>query len=45
MIHLDEYESIETHWKTLYENVKYFDNFEVERIPKKIRKTTGTKIL
>ena len=41
MINFDEYESIETHWKTLYEIVKYFDNFEVERIPKKIRKIAG----
>ena len=45
-ISLDEYESIGTHWITLYvnaENVTYFDNFGVENIPKEIRKFIGNK--
>ena len=40
-INLDEYESIGTHGIALYvnvENVTYFDSFEVEHIPKQIRK-------
>ena len=45
-INLDEFESIETHWKELYvnaENVTYFDSFGVEYIPKGIRKVIGNK--
>ena len=39
IINLDEYESIGTHWITLYvnaKNVTYFDSFGVEHIPKEI---------
>ena len=39
IINLDEYESIGTHWITLFvnaENVTYFDSFGVEYIPKDI---------
>ena len=39
IINLDEYESIGTHWISLYvndNNVTYFDNFGVEHIPKEI---------
>ena len=45
-INLDEYESIRTHWVALYgnaENVRYFDSFEVEHIPKVSRKFIGNK--
>ena len=41
IINLGEYESIGTHWITLYvnaKNVTYFDSFGVEHIPKEIRK-------
>ena len=41
IINLVEYESIGTHWIDLYvnaKNVTYFDSFEVEHIPKEIRK-------
>ena len=49
VINLDEYKSI---WTRLYEDinnfgasndVKYFDNFEVEHIPKEIKKFIGKK--
>ena len=43
---LDEYESIGTHWNTLYKNAKnvtYFDSFGVEHIPKEIRKFIRNK--
>ena len=46
IINLDEYESIVTHWVTLYvnaKNVTYFDSFGVEHIPKKIRNIIGNK--
>ena len=46
IINLDEYESIETHWITLYvndNNVTYFYNFGVENIPKKVRTIFGNK--
>ena len=39
IINLDEYESIGTHWITLYvnaENLIRFDSFAVEHIPKEI---------
>ena len=45
-INLDEFESIETHWKELYvnaENVTCFDSFGVEYIPKGIRKVIGNR--
>ena len=38
VVHLDEYESVGTHWIALYvnnDNVKFFDSFEVECIFKK----------
>ena len=44
---LDEYESIGTPPIVLYvnaENVRYFDSFGVEHIPKKIRKIIGNKL-
>ena len=37
VINLDEYESVGTHWITLFvnaNNVVYFDRFRVEHIPK-----------
>ena len=43
---LDEFKSVGTHWKALYvnrDNMIYFDSFEVEQIPKKIRKFIGNK--
>ena len=43
---LDEYESIGTHWNTLYKNAKnvtYFDSFGVKHIPKEIRKFIRNK--
>ena len=43
-INLEEYESIGTHWIALdlnAENIKYFDYFGVEHIPKKITKFIG----
>ena len=46
VINLDEHESIETHWITLYMNdnyVKYFNSFEVEHIPKEIEKFISNK--
>ena len=45
---LDEYADIGTHWIALYMNgnvVTYFDSFEVEHIPKEIKKLiTGSTI-
>ena len=38
VVHLDEYQSVGTHWIALYvnnDNVKFFDSFEVECIFKK----------
>ena len=46
VINLDEYKSKGTHWIALYvnaENVKYIDSFEVEHVPKEIRKFFGKK--
>ena len=46
MLNLDGYESIGTHWITLYvnaESVTYFDSFGVEHIPKEIKKLKGNK--
>ena len=39
LINLDEFKSIETHWKALYVNgniTRYFNSFGVKYIPKKI---------
>ena len=47
IINLDEYESIGFHWIALFvnaENVTYFDSFEVEHIPKKLKNLLETKI-
>ena len=44
IINLDEYESIGAYWIALYvnaKNVTYLDGFEVEHIPKVIRKFLG----
>ena len=41
IINLDEDESVGTYWIALHVNVKYvtyFDSFEVEHVPKEIRK-------
>ena len=46
VINLDEYSDIGTHWIALYVNnktVTYFDSFEVEHIPKEIKKFIGNK--
>ena len=46
LMNLDELKSIGSHWIVLYlndNNVIYFDSFEVERIPKEIRKIIGNK--
>ena len=46
IINLDDYESIGTHWITLYVNYNnetYFDSFRVEHIPEEIRKFLGNK--
>ena len=48
IIHLDEYESLGTHWIALYvnhDNVTYFDSFAVEHIPKEIKKLIGNIIV
>ena len=42
IINLDEYESIENHWIAWYvhgNNIIYFVSFEIEDIPKKIKKS------
>ena len=46
VINLDKLKSIGTHWIALYanrNNVIYFDSFEVEHIPQKIKKFIGNK--
>ena len=46
VINHDEFKSIGTHWIALCvndENVTYFDSFEVEHIPKEVRKFIGNK--
>ena len=46
VINLDEYKSKGTHWIALYVNAKnivYFDSFEVEHIPKEIKKLIRNK--
>ena len=47
VINLDEYSDIGTHWVSLWvnnnKNVTYFDNFEVEHIPKEIKAFIGIK--
>ena len=43
---INEYDSIETHWIALHvnaENLRYFDSFGVEYIPKEIGKFIGNK--
>ena len=45
-MNFDELKSIGSHWIVLYvkdNNVIYFHSFEVERIPKEIRKIIGNK--
>ena len=42
-INLDEYSDIGSHWVALYVNMRtaaYFDSFEIEHIPKEIKKGT-----
>ena len=46
LINLDEFKSTGTHWIALYvngNNIKYFDNFGVEHIPKEIKIFLGNK--
>ena len=46
LINLDECKSIAPHWISLCvndNNIIYFDSFEVEHIPKKIKKFTRNK--
>ena len=46
VINLDEYSDIGTHWIALYINnktVTYFDSFELEHIPKKVKKFIGNR--
>ena len=46
VINLDDYKSIGTHWIALYvndNNIIYFDSFEVEHIPKEIKRFIGKK--
>ena len=46
VVNLDEYSHTGTHWIALYalnNNVTYFDSFEVEHIPKEIKKFIGNK--
>ena len=45
---LDEYQTIGTHWISLYvndNNVTYFDSFTFEHDPKEIKKFIGNKLL
>ena len=47
IINLDDYQSIEAHWISLYvnaKNVTHFDSFCVEHILKEIKKFIGNKI-
>ena len=42
----DEYSNVGTHWVALYvqnNNIAYFDSFDVEHIPKEIRKFIDNK--
>ena len=46
IINLDEYESIGTHWSSLYANAKnvtYFHSFGVEHLSEEIKKFIGNK--
>ena len=46
VINLDEYSNIGPHWVALYvknNDVTYFDSFEVDHIPKEIKKFIGSK--
>ena len=46
IINLHEYESRGAHWIALYvngDNATYFDSFEVEHIPKGIKRLIGNK--
>ena len=46
LFNLDKYQSIGTHWIVLHandDNVKYFDIFGVEHIPKEIKKFTDNE--
>ena len=46
IINLDEYESLGTHWSSLYANAKtvtYFDSFGVEHVSQEIKKFIGNK--
>ena len=46
VLNLDEYESVETHWRELYINcdkATYLDSFGVESIPKEIKKFVDNK--
>ena len=46
LINLDEFKSTGTHWIALYvngNNIKYFDSFEAEHIPKEIEIFLGNK--
>ena len=46
VINLDEYSDIGTHWIALYiqnNDVRYFDSFRAEHIPKEIRTFIGNK--
>ena len=48
VINLDEYESIITHWRALFTNsgnVRYFDSFGAEYIPKENKKIFITNII
>ena len=48
LINLDEYESVRTHWRALFTNngnVRYFDSFGAEYIPKKNKKIFITNII
>ena len=46
VINFDQFKTIGTHWIALYvnsNNIKYFDSFGVEHIPKEIKKFIGNK--